>query len=207
MPVRYSTEEGEVGVGVLVDLTEHGAGLLVPAGSVDADRVWLQFLGFDDSIAVQARIVYAHPTQGAVRLGLALEPLLPATKRLLSEFVIPLGRETLVHLGGVEPRRIWHQLRRFEHGCNQSERRYHLPVLVEQGAAKIWAVTQAADDGSAVLMLPQNLPTNAPVRISTWGSLNPRQGRIATSVVLTRSPFHITRVVVRYDSIPIPVSA
>jgi hypothetical protein len=203
LPVRYSTEEGEVGVGVLVDVTRQGAGLLVPRG-LDADRVWLQFLGFDDYTAVQGRVVNAQPTDDATRLGLALDHLQPETGRLLTEFLIPFGHETLLHLSDLAPTGIARPFWWFRHRRRQAERPHHLPVLVEQGVLKIWAVTQAASDQGAVLLLPQGLPSGEPVRISTWGKQDARECRIVNCVVLKRSPFPLSRVVVRYERAPNP---
>jgi hypothetical protein len=204
LPVRYSTEEGEVGVGVLVDITRQGAGLLVPRGAVDADRVWLQFLGFDDYTAVQGRITNAQAAEDATRLGLALDKLQPETSRLLTEFLIPFGHETLLHLGELAPGGLARPVWWFRHRQRRTERPRHLPVLVEQGVLKIWAVTQAASEEGAVLLLPQALPSGEPVRISTWGSQDTRQCRIVKCEVLKRSPFPLSRVIVRYEPAPSP---
>ncbi|MGH7428915.1 MAG: hypothetical protein ACREJ4_11265, partial [Candidatus Methylomirabilaceae bacterium] len=40
IPVRYATEEGDVGIGALIDVHHQGAGLLVPEVNPDAMHVW-----------------------------------------------------------------------------------------------------------------------------------------------------------------------
>ena len=60
IPVRYATEEGHVGIGVLIDVHEKGAGLLVPKMTFDALQVWMQFLWFNDRIGLQGKVIFAR---------------------------------------------------------------------------------------------------------------------------------------------------
>lgn len=194
MPVRYATEEGQVGIGVLVDAHHHGAGLLVPRVRFDAERVWLLLLWFGDRVGMAGRVAYVRDSVYGLRLGLALDPLHPDTARLLSEFVFPVARPAPASWGN-GPARLPRLLARWTSTAPPD--RYLLPVLVQQGPGETWAITQAETAGGAVLVL-QGLPEAALVRLSAWGSPDVRQGEVIRSEILKQSPFVISRIEVRY---------
>ncbi|MDR7522503.1 MAG: PilZ domain-containing protein [Armatimonadota bacterium] len=194
VPVRYATEEGQVGIGVLVDAHHHGAGLLVPRVRFDAERVWLQLLWFGDRVGMAGRVAYVRESAYGLRLGLALDPLHPDTAGLLSEFVLPSARPASPSRGN-GPVRLPGLLVRWKPTAPPD--RYLLPVLVQQGPVETWAITQAETAGGAVLVL-QGLPVAAPVRLSVWGSPEVRWGEVIRAEILKQSPFVISRIEVRY---------
>ncbi|MDR7417410.1 MAG: PilZ domain-containing protein [Armatimonadota bacterium] len=194
IPIRYATEEGQVGIGTLVDITPKGAGLLVPKVGIDADRVWIQFLWFEDRIGTQGRVVHAEETPHGVRLGLELQPLHPETRKLLTNFVIPYaeagpGRNDRRPVLGV--RRLG---RRRE---DKSRREPHLPVQVQKDAVAAWAIAEEMDEQGATLLLPESVPEGARVRLSHWGNGWPREYQVVRWESLKDAPMGLFRIQVR----------
>jgi hypothetical protein len=198
IPIRYATEEGQVGIGTLVDITPKGAGLLVPKVGVDADRVWIQFLWFEDRIGTQGRIVHAEETPHGLRLGLELQPLHPETRNLLTNFVIPYGQTAPARNGGRAMNGIARRLgRRHE---ERPRREPHLPVQVQRDALASWAIAEEMDEQGATLLLPESVPEGAHVQISHWGNGRPRECQVVRWESLKDAPMGLFRIQVRQTS-------
>lgn len=176
VPVRYATEEGQVGIGALVDITEKGAGLLLPRMTLDAIRVWIQFLWFDDRIGTQGRVIHARETDAGVRLGLELQPLHPETRDLLTYFVIPYGAS----------------------GRAARTRPPQLPVQVEKDGICAWAIAEDLNDQGAVLLLPKSFPKGARIQLAVWGNGAPREAEVVGWESLKQAPRGLFRVEVRH---------
>jgi hypothetical protein len=184
IPIRYATEEGQVGIGTLVDITEKGAGLLLPRMTLDATRVWIQFLWFDDRIGTQGRVIHARETDDGVRLGLELQPLHPETRGLLTNFVIPYGAR------GRENHRNGHRAARTQPP--------HLPMQVEKDGISAWAIAEDLSDQAAVLLLPGSFPKGARIRLAAWGNGAPREAEVVGWESLKKAPSGLFRVEVRH---------
>jgi len=204
VPIRYATEEGHVGIGVLVDISERGVGLLVPDIEFDVDRVWIQFLWFDDRVGLQGRVAYVHETAEGRHVGMRLEHLHPDSVHFLSNLVIPYARSKLIHDRKsswrlFNPRALW--------GTYRQDRRPQprpLPAHVECGSIKIWAITEDTSDRGAVLLLPQTLPVGAGVTITPWGEQDPRPCQVAKADALELHPIVVHRIVVLYEPTTAP---
>jgi hypothetical protein len=197
IPIRYATEEGQVGIGTLVDITERGAGLLIPKVALDADRIWIQFLWFDDRIGTQGRIVHAEETNQGVRLGLQLLPLHPETRNLLTNFVLPYGSLTPATRGaGTSP-----------NGRRSSDRRQDrtatappLPVAVQHDAITTWAIAESLHDDGATLLMAERMPHGTRVKISHCGNGQPRECEVVHWESMRHSSIGLFRVEVRQVS-------
>lgn len=186
IPIRYSTEEGQVGIGALVDITEQGAGLLLPTMTLDANRVWIQFLWFDDRIGTQGRVIHAQETCDGMRLGLELQPLHPETRSLLTRFVLPYGAS--------EGRRRHH--RRSLLPARTSPPR--LPVQVERDRSCAWAIAEEIGDQGAVLLVAKHFAVGARLNLAVWGNGIPRAAEVVRCESLKQAPFALFRLEVRH---------
>lgn len=198
VPIRYATEEGHVGIGVLVDISERGAGLLVPNIEFDVERVWIQFVWFDDRVGLQGRVAYVHETPEGRHVGMRLEHLHPDSVRFLANLVIPYARSKLIHDRKVtwrtlSPRALWGNYR-------QGRGPRPLPAQIECAGQRIWAITEDASERGAVLLLPQGLPAGAAAELTPWGAREPRRAEVARSEALELHPIVVHRVVVLYVS-------
>ncbi|MDR7544673.1 MAG: PilZ domain-containing protein [Armatimonadota bacterium] len=173
VPVRYSTEEGQVGIGTLVDITERGAGLLIPRVTLDAEQVWIQFLWFDDRVGTRGRIVHAYETRHGVRLGLELLPLHPQTRDLLARYVMPYGQSV--------PR-----------ATDEA-----LPVQVQYGTATVWAVALGGGGGSLTLLVPERVAVGSRITVSAWGRATPTECRVVRGEALRIGPVSLCRIETR----------
>lgn len=198
VPIRYATEEGHVGIGVLVDVSERGAGLLVPNIEFDVERVWIQFVWFDDRVGLQGRVAYVRETSEGRHVGMRLEHLHPDSVRFLANLVIPYARSKLIHdrkaaWRSLDPRTLWGHYRQGGGG-----RRRPLPAQIECAGRRVWAITEDASERGAVLLLPQGLPEGAAAELTPWGGNATRLCRVAKSETLDLHPIVMHRVVVLY---------
>ncbi len=201
VPIRYATEEGHVGIGALVDISERGVGLLVPDIEFDVDRVWIQFLWFDDRVGLQGRVAYVHETPEGRHVGMRLEHLHPDSVTFLANLVIPYARSKLIHDRKsswrlLNPRALWGTYRQGRQG-----QRRPLPAHVECGSIKVWAITEDTSERGAVLLLPQTLSVGAGLTITPWGEEDPRPCRVAKADALELHPIVVHRIVVLYESL------
>jgi hypothetical protein len=199
VPIRYATEEGHVGIGVLVDISERGVGLLVPNIEFDVDRVWIQFLWFDDHVGLRGRVAYVREVPEGLHVGMRLELLHPDSVRFLANLVIPFARSKLIHdrktlRSRLHPRFLWETYRLGREG----ERR-PLPALIECGAVRAWAITEDTGDRGAVLLLPHALRVGEVVRITPWGAQGSQACRVVKAEALELHPMVIHRNVVLYE--------
>ncbi len=202
IPVRYATEEGDVGIGALIDVHQQGAGLLVPEVNPDAMHVWLQFLWFDDRIGLQGRIAFARETPDGFHLGLQLHMLHPASVDFLTNLLIPLGLQKFK----MDRRRAFSFLDSLLMGRNRPwnwrERRRFLPVLVEQGPVKMWAITEDRHDQGAVLLLPDMPNESEQMKMTTLGGSVSTEARVVSFEILRLAPVDLYRVVVLFEREP-----
>jgi hypothetical protein len=192
LPIRYATEEGQVGIGTLLDITETGAGLLLPGLTLDATHLWIQFLWFDDRIGAHGRVIHARETDRGVRLGLELQPLHPETRALLTDFVIPYGAAR--HGDGARTERG----RRVD-GTGQGLA-WPVPVQVEKGGFCVWAIAESLDEHGAVLLLPASFAEGERVRLAAWGHPVPREAEVLRWEALRAAPPGLFRIAVRHRS-------
>lgn len=200
IPVRYATEDGQVGIGALIDVHQQGAGLLVPKAGLDAMHVWLQFLWFDDRIGLQGRVAFARETPDGYHLGLRLHMLHPDSVDFLTNLLIPLGLQKF----RLDRRRAFTFLDALLMGRNRPwnwrERRRYLPVLIEQGSLKVWAITEDRHEQGAVLLLPQLPKDGVPLKMTALGGSVTNGARVARSETLKMEPVNLYRVVVLYET-------
>ena len=202
IPVRYATEEGDVGIGALIDVHEQGAGLLVPEVNPDSMHVWLQFLWFNDRIGLQGRIAFARETPDGFHLGLQLHMLHPESVEFLTNLLIPLGLQKF----RLDRRRAFSFLDALLLGRNRPwswrERRRYLPVLFEQGQAKVWAITEDRDEQGAVLVLPHMPRESESLKMTTLGGSVSTEARVVSFEILKLTPVDLYRVVVLFEREP-----
>ncbi|MGH2406231.1 MAG: PilZ domain-containing protein, partial [bacterium] len=199
IPVRYATEDGQVGIGALVDVHPQGAGLLVPKVGLNSMHVWLQFLWFDDRIGLQGRIAFMRETPDGFHLGLQLHMLHPDSVDFLTNLLIPLGLQKF----RLDRRRAVTFLDALLMGRNRPwnwrERRRYLPILIEQGPLKVWAITEDRHEHGVVLLVPQLPQAGASLTMTTLGGSVASNARVVHSEALKFSPVDLYRVVVLYE--------
>lgn len=199
IPIRYATEDGQVGIGALIDVHEKGAGLLVPHVALDALHVWLQFLWFDDRIGLQGRVMFVRETPDGFHLGLELHLLHPDSVDFLTNLLIPLGLRKF----RLDRRRAVSLLSALLPGkgraCDRRERRRYLPVLVEQGPLKVWAIVEERNEEGAALLLPHLLREGTPLKMTTLGGSVTNEASVIRSETLKLDPVRLCRVAVLYE--------
>ncbi|MGQ0569510.1 MAG: PilZ domain-containing protein, partial [Armatimonadota bacterium] len=184
VPVRYATDQANVGVGVLIDIHSQGAGLLVPHIAADAVHIWMQFLWFDDGMGTQGRVGFVRGTPDGFHIGVGLHPVDSESTDFVNDILIPYGLRKFKHdrkhplelLDGLPmPRRDAKVFR---------QRWRYRPVLVEQGTLKVWAVAEDRNAVGAVLLLPHLLQAQACLNITPWGSFVARRATVIRSTTL-----------------------
>ena len=193
VPVRYAGEEGDTGIGVLVDIHEEGAGLLVPQAPFEAKRVWMQFLWFDDRVGLDGEVVFQRETPNGLHVGLHLSRLNPATRDFLTSFVILFAQRKFVaevsrpmdRLGAPD----WRRERR-----RSPRRRWHLPVRVEMDDREVWGVTQDVSDRGALVLFPRPLAVGSTFRLAAWTSRVAHAATVVHSETIELPPYTLYRV-------------
>ncbi len=202
IPVRYATEEGHVGIGVLIDVHEKGAGLLVPKIAFDVLQVWMQFLWFNDRIGLQGKVIFARDVEEGYHVGLQLELLHPESVRFLTGLVIPYSQRKFA----LDQRRGLSLLdvlsHRWRHETGSANHRPHLPVLVSQEGLSAWAITEDRDEHGAVLLLPHLPDANTGIALTTWGQLGARWADVVGTERVHIPPVELFRVMVEYEDQP-----
>lgn len=194
VPVRYATDQGHVGIGVLIDIHTKGAGLLVPTIAPGAFHVWIQFMWFDERMGIQGQVMFVRETPDGYHVGLKLHPLPIETELFLTDLLIPYGLRKFRHDRRHLPAFLSALFGRENDSATMQRRRRYLPVLVEQGALRIWAVTEERNDLGMVLLLSHPLERDIPLTITTWGSPQPRQGAITQVEMVEVPPTALYRI-------------
>jgi hypothetical protein len=213
VPVRYGTDRGHGGIGVLIDVTERGAGLLVHTITPDVHTLWIRFLWFDDGIGAQGRVAFVRPTPDGQHVGMQFRPLPAASRRFITELLIPYGLRKFRHDRRHPVSLLQALAASSSHGRTAQRRRRYLPVLVEQGDYRTWAVTEDRTDGGALLLVPHPPRPDAAVRLTTWGTFVTRYGVVERADPLAIPPITVHRLVVRFvdelppPGVPVPASA
>lgn len=202
VPVRYATDQGYSGVGVLIDVHERGAGLLVPTISPEAFHVWVQFLWFNDRMGVQGRIAFVRETPDGFHVGIQLHPLPHESARFVTGFLMPYGMRKFTY-DRRHPATLLRALFPKQYQVRDQRRRRYLPVMVEQGPMKVWAVTEDRTAGGAVLLLPYPPKEHSSVKIKTWGSLEAQLGTVVGSEPVNLPPVVLHRVGVLFETGPV----
>lgn len=200
VPIRYATEQGHVGIGVLIDVHEQGAGLLVPELARDVLHVWLQFLWFDDSMGLQGRVAFVRETPDGAHVGLELYHYNPRSLAFLTDLIIPYGMRTF-RLDR-RARSLRHALAPPGRSRPPGWRRRFLPMHVEQGTLRAWAVTEDRTAHGAVLLLPGAVGREEPVTLTTWGRPGALIARVVDTETLPVSPVEMHRVVLSFTQVP-----
>jgi hypothetical protein len=200
VPIRYATEQGHVGVGVLIDIHEQGAGLLVPDLTPDVLHVWVQFLWFDDEMGLQGRVAFVRDTPDGFHVGLELYHYNPRSLAFLTDLVIPYGMRKfrLERRGGSLRHAPASRGREWRGG----RRRRYLPMHVEQGTLRVWAITEDRAAHGAVLLLPGQVRRDEPVTLTTWGRPGAHIAHVVDAETLRVPPVEMQRVVVTFTRVP-----
>jgi hypothetical protein len=193
VPVRYATETGDVGIGVLVDVTVEGAGLVVPHIQRDALHVWLQFLWFDDNVGLQGRVTHVRETSDGYHLGIHLQLVSRRSVEFISNLLIPYGLKKFRH-----DRRRVRTLAQALLAPAAGRARRVFPVLVAQGPILEWAITEYRDDTRAVLLTPRLPRENTPLVLTSWGRSGVYRATVLESEPLPCGAVTLYRVMVRY---------
>jgi len=204
VPVRYATDQGHVGIGVLIDIHTKGAGLLVPTIATGAFHVWIQFMWFDERMGIQGHVVFVRETPDGFHVGLRLHPLPVETELFLTDLLIPYGLRKFRHDRRHLPAFLSALFGRGNDSATTQRRRRYLPVLVEQGSLRVWAVTEERNDLGMVLLLSHPLERNVPVTITTWGHPQPLRGAITQVEMVEVPPTALYRIGVLF--VPAPVA-
>ena len=192
IPVRYASEEGDTGIGVLVDIHEEGAGLLVPHAPFDAHRVWVQFLWFDDRVGLDGEVVYQRETPNGLHVGLKLRGLHPETRDFLATFIILFAQRKFMLEANRPMDRLaapdWRPDRR-----RTRRRRWHLPVRIEMDSREMWGVTQDVSDRGALVLFPRPLPEGLAFRLAAWTSRVAHDATVVHSDAIDLPPYTLYR--------------
>jgi len=206
VPVRYASEEGDTGIGVLADIHEEGAGLLVPQRPFEAHRAWIQFLWFDDRIGLDGDVVFQRETPNGLHVGLRLRGLHPETRDFLATFVILFAQRKFMLEAG-RPMDVWGA------GGWQPERRrmprsrWHLPVRIELDGRELWGVTQNVSDRGALVLFPRPLPEGLAFRLSAWTSPIAHDATVVHSETIDLPPYTLYRVGLSIRPAPLAAAA
>ncbi|MDR7426999.1 MAG: glycosyltransferase [Armatimonadota bacterium] len=202
VPVRYAGEQGDTGIGVLVDIHEEGAGLLVPQVPFEAKQVWVQFLWFDQRVGLDGEVVFQRETPNGLHVGLRLRGLRPETRDFLTSFVILFAQRKFVaevsrpmdRLGAA----AWRRERR-----RTPRRRWHLPVRVEVDGDEVWGVTQDVSERGALVLFPQPLAVGSTFRLAAWTSRVAHTATVVHSEVIELPPYTLYRAGLRITPAPL----
>jgi hypothetical protein len=203
VPVRYATDQGHVGIGVLIDVHTKGAGLLVPSITADAFHVWIQFMWFDERMGIQGHVMFVRETPDGFHVGLKLHPLPVETELFLTDLLIPYGLRKFRHDRRHLPVFLTDLFGKRSDPAVLQRRRRYLPVLIEQGALRVWAVTEERNDLGMVLLLSHPLEKEIPLTITTWGSLEPLQSTITQVEMVELPPTALYRIGVLFAATPV----
>lgn len=193
VPVRYAGEQGDTGIGVLVDIHEEGAGLLVPQAPFEAKQVWVQFLWFDERVGLDGEVVFQRETSNGLHVGLRLRGLRPETQDFLTSFLILFAQRKFVaevsrpmdRLGAA----AWRRERR-----RSPRLRWHLPVRIEVDGRELWGVTQDVSDRGALVIFPQPLAVGSTFRLAAWTSRVAHAATVVHSETIALPPYTLYRV-------------
>ena len=203
VPVRYASEEGDTGIGVLVDIHEEGAGLLVPHAPFEAHRVWVQFLWFDDRVGLDGEVVFQRETPNGLHVGLKLRGLHPETRDFLATFVILFAQRKFVEEMGrpMDPlgAAAWQRERR-----RAPRWRWHLPVRIDMDGREMWGVTQDVSDRGSLVLFPRPLPEGLTFRLAAWTSRVAHDATVVHSETIDLPPYTLYRAGLSIT--PAPVS-
>lgn len=202
IPVRYATESGDVGIGVMSDITMEGAGLIVPHINREAFHVWIQFLWFDDNVGLQGRVTFVRESAEGFHVGVHLQLVSQKSMDFISNLLIPYGLKKFRADRG-RLRSLGHALVAPGRTLSRSSLRRALPVLVAQGSILEWAITEYRDDARAVLLAPRLPREDAPLILTSWGRAGASRATVLEAAPLTLGAVTLYRVMVRH----VPIGA
>jgi hypothetical protein len=200
VPVRYATESGDVGIGVMTDITLEGAGLIVPHINPEAFHVWIQFLWFDDNMGLQGRVAYVRETPDGVHVGVHLQLVSARSQDFISNLLIPYGLKKFRADRG-RMRSLGHALVAPRGKLSRSLPRRALPVLIAQGSILEWAITEYRDETRAVLLTPRLPREETPLILTCWGRAGVYRATVLEAAPLGFGSVSLYRVMVRYSRV------
>lgn len=202
VPVRYVTDKGNAGVGVLIDVHCQGAGLLVPHIAADAVHIWMQFLWFDNTMGAQGRVASLRETPDGFHVGVGLHAMHPESTDFVADVLIPFGLRKFKY-DRMHPLELLDGLPLPRRDAKLFRRRWrYRPVLVEQGTLKVWAIAEDRNAAGVVLLLPHLPQAQACLNITPWGSFVARRATVIRSTTLDLPPVTLYRVGVLLESEP-----
>lgn len=198
VPVRYATESGDVGIGVMTDITLEGAGLIVPHINREAFHVWIQFLWFDDNMGLQGRVAFFREAPDGVHVGVHLQLVSAKSQDFISNLLIPYGLKKFRADRGYV-RSLGHALVAPRGNLSRQLPPRSLPVLLAQGSMLDWAITEYRDDTRAVLLMPRLPREDVPLILTCWGRAGVYRATVLEASPLAFGAVTLHRVMVRYS--------
>jgi PilZ domain-containing protein len=198
IPVRYATESGDVGIGVMTDITLEGAGLIVPHINREAFHVWIQFLWFDDNMGLQGRVAFLRETPDGIHVGVHLQLVSARSQDFISNLLIPYGLKKFRADRG-RLRSLGHALLAPSGTLRRQLPQRALPVLIAQGSILEWAITEYRDEARAVMLTPRLPREDLPLILTSWGRSGVYRATVLEASPLAFGAVTLYRVMVRYS--------
>jgi hypothetical protein len=169
LPVRWNIE-GIRGIGVLEDLSERGAALLLPRPVRAGDRVSFAVLWSGVSFAATGNVRRARRSEAGTHIGLEWDEPTGAEALRLSRLAIDLtARRFLLDFNRPPDRLGQLQLTR-RHRRGASRRQVAVPLRLGVGDNAPWAVTEDVSVDGALVLSPIAIAVGTRLEVSRWDS-------------------------------------
>jgi cellulose synthase (UDP-forming) len=169
LPVRWNIE-GIRGIGVLEDLSERGAALLLPRPVRAGDRVSFAVLWSGVSFAATGTVRRARRSEAGTHIGLEWDEPTGAEALRLSRLAIDLtARRFLLDFNRPPDRLGQLQLTR-RHRRAASRRQVAVPLRLGVGDNAPWAVTEDVSVDGALVLSPIAIAAGTQLEVSRWDS-------------------------------------
>ena len=169
LPVRWNVE-GIRGIGVLEDLSERGAALLLPRPVRAGDTVSFAVLWSGVSFAANGTVRRARRTDSGTHVGLEWdEPCGPEALRLSRLAIDLTARHFLLDFNRPPDRLGQLQLTR-GHRRGAPRRQVAVPLRLGVEESAPWAVTEDVSADGALVLSPIAIPVGTQLEVSRWDS-------------------------------------